>query len=192
MQINHFEKAVTKLAVVGLVLTQAFVTASCRDLFSFEHVAEIDAVIPGATVVEQLLGTFPELDAGKFDFTQSAEFQRDGYGPEDVSFVHLSYLDMKVTRPQGQDLSFFGTVQFVLSAPGLDPVVIASQDDFPSGSASVEFKVTDRDLRDYLVQDNYEISVTVTDTRRPPQDTEIRITAKLDIGITASALNNER
>ena len=156
------------------------------DLDNFDVTIEEMTSVPGATPVEILLDSFPVVDGlANFDISNSSEFQNGQYSPDDVGSVRLKRLTMSVVSPDGQDLSFFGDVVFLLSTDGMPTIEVATASEFPEGATSVDFETSGADIKDYVLAQAGSFTVEVADTKRPPQETVLKIKAvfEVDLGI---------
>jgi hypothetical protein len=156
------------------------------DLDNFDVTIEETTTIEGATAVEVLLDGFPVIDGlANFDLANSSEFKNGQYSPNDVGSVRLKRLTMSVVSPDGQDLSFFGDVVFLLSTDGMPTIEVATASEFPEGVSSVNFDTSGADIKDYVLAKAGSFTVEVSDTKRPPQETVLKITAvfEVDLGI---------
>jgi hypothetical protein len=156
------------------------------DLDNFDVTVEETTSVPGATPVELLLDGFPVIDGlANFDISNSSEFQNGQYSPEDVGSVRLDRLTLSVVSPSGQDLSFFGDVVFLLSADGMPTIEVATASEFPEGVSSVNFDTSGADIKEYVLAKAGSFTVEVSDTKRPPEETVLKITAvfEVDLGI---------
>ena len=154
------------------------------DLDNFDVVVEETTSVPGATPLELLLDSFPVVDGlAEFDISESSEFRNGKYSPDDVESVRLRRLTMSVVSPDGQDLSFFGDVVFLLSTEGLETIEVATASEFPEGMASVEFETTGSNIKDYVLAKRGTFTVQVSDTKRPAQETQLKIRAVFDVDL---------
>ena len=170
----------------ALVFCIVLAAAGCGadQLDNFDVTVKETAQIPAATVVETLLGGFPALDAfTSFDLSQSATFRNKNYDVDDVDSVVLERLTLRVVSPEGQDLSFFGTVVFYVEADGLSRKEIARYDDFQPGQDSVAFHTSRDDIKQYVLAKEATVTVEVEDTSRPSQATTVEIEAVFDVDV---------
>ncbi len=173
----------------SLIVVALLALGACgnpADLDNFDVTVEETTSVPGATAVELLLDGFPVIDGlANFDISNSSEFKNGQYSPEDVGSVRLKRLTMSVVSPDGQDLSFFGDVVFLLSTDGMPTIEVATASEFPAGATSVDFETSGADIKDYVLAKAGSFTVEVTDTKRPPQETALKITAvfEVDLGI---------
>lgn len=174
----------TTLTCLAVALLLALTGCGVDELDNFDVTVKENAVIPAATVVETLLGGFPQLDAfTEFDLTESATFRNKNYSPSDVDSVLLESLTMTVVSPDGQDLSFFGTVIFFVETEGLPKKEVARAEMFPEGVSSVRFDTTNDDLKNYLLAKEATMTVEVEDTSRPERETTVEVKAVFDIDV---------
>ncbi|MGK0359830.1 MAG: hypothetical protein ACI9U2_002136 [Bradymonadia bacterium] len=156
----------------------------CDDLDNFDVEVKDQVVLQGGGLLEGLLGEFPQLDGfTRLDFAQSAEFEERGYSPDDVDYIRLSSLIVRVLDPEGQDLAFIGEMRVILDNPNLPALTLATQTDFPAGEGEVAFETSDSNLKTYLLGTRSSITFEIEDSRRPPQDTQVEIHAVFDVDI---------
>ena len=173
----------------SLIVVALLALGACgnpADLDNFDVTVEETTSVPGATAVELLLDGFPVIDGlANFDISNSSEFKNGQYSPEDVGSVRLKRLTMSVVSPDGQDLSFFGDVVFLLSTDGMPTIEVATASEFPEGATSVDFETSGADIKDYVLAQAGSFTVEVADTKRPPQETVLKIKAvfEVDLGI---------
>lgn len=186
----HAIHAITRrLAPLALIALCAPLLGACdavESLDNFDVPVTAETVIEAGTPLEVLLGSFPRLDAfTRLDISDSAAFQNNDYGPEDVDRVTLTSLVMVHTAPDapGADLSFFGEVRFYIEAEGLPRIEIARASEFPPGVREVAFETIDDDLRQYVLAREGTITAEADDTRRPDLDTTIEVRAIFDVDI---------
>lgn len=171
-------------APIALFAALVFVSSCADELDNFDVTVKGEATIPAATLVETLLQSFPALEGfGQIDLAQSQEFQNQGYSPSDVDSVRTKRLVMRVVSPAGQDLSFLGTVRFLVSTPGLPEKLLAEQTEFPEGAAEVAFEVVRDDLKSYLLAKEGTITTEVEDTSRPEQETVVEVEVTFDVDV---------
>lgn len=133
----------------------------------------VGAVLPG-------LSNFGGFD--NFDISQQAGFNNTDTRKDHISSARLTRLTMRVTSPQGQDLSFFSSMKFSISAskPALPSRQIAHLDSFPAGATSVDLILDDVDIADYAKADTFAIT-TQAAGHSPTQTTTIEAALTLNI-----------
>ena len=82
--------------------------------------------------------------------------------------MRLKRLTMSVVSPDGQDLSFFGDVVFLLSTDGMPTIEVATASEFPEGVSSVNFDTSGANIKEYVLAKEGSFTVEVSDTKRPP------------------------
>jgi hypothetical protein len=138
----------------------------------------IGAVLPG-------LSSFGGFD--NFDISQQAGFDNNDTRKDHITSTRLTKLTVKVVSPSGQDLSFFTSLKFTISAskPQLPAIEIAHRESFPAGATSVDLTIDDVDIAAYAKADNFAIT-TQASGHAPTQDTTIE--ADLSLNIHANPL----
>lgn len=161
----------------------------CDALFHIDVDGTSASTIPAATPFEVVLG---EIGFGEFvqmDLTEASELQNQGVEPGDISTVVFTTLSLEATSPAGADLSFIDRIEMWVEADGLDPVRVASQDEFPVGQAQVELDLDEVDLTEFVVSRSMTITTDVTGSR-PEDSTTVEAYYALDIGVTKQGCNN--
>ena len=158
--------------------------SDAEDLDNFDVEVKGQTVIKAGSALEVLLNGFPQLDAFTgFDLSESQAFRNKDYSPDDVDSVVLQTLTLEVTDPDGQDLSFLGSMVVYAETEGLPRKEIARRDDFPEGMMKVSFTTSSDDIKDYVLAREGSLTVDVIDSRRPNQDTTVEMVAVFDVDI---------
>ena len=175
------------LFVMGI----AALWAACQAQLFTIHVEEsAETLVEQGTLLEDLVGELGFSDFLEMDLTQSTELQNQGVEPGDIQEVRFELLELEALEPEGADLSFLSAMDVYVEAPGLDAVLIASQDAFPEGQALVPFDLEDVDLTDYVVSQSMTIRTEVTG-HRPDEDTLVEARFDVAVGVTGQgACNN--
>ena len=172
--------ALLAVALLGTVVTGC----GADQVDNFNVTIEDEAEVPGASAVDLVLGMFPQLDGfTRFDISQSQTFQNQDHSPDDVDSVVLESLTLAVVAPDGQDLSFLGSVDVVIESEGLPPQLIARQEEFPEGATEVSFDTLNRDIKDYVLAQEGTATINVMDSQRPERATTIRVVAVFDVDV---------
>lgn len=180
---HAFLVPVLRALSIALALIAAGLTG-CADLDNIDVEVSSQATIPGATPLDVLLGQFPQLDGfTRFDLAQSSTFRNSEYDVNDVDSVTLTSMTMSVAEPEGQDLSFLGEVVFFVETAGLERREIARQESFPEGADRVAFEVVPGDIKSYVMAAEATVTAEVSDSKRPDEETTIRVDAVFDVDI---------
>jgi hypothetical protein len=169
--------AARPLLVAGLLLAPT----GCAHLLTITVEQEGSTVVPGAGVVGELLGT---LDIGGFDdlsVNVDQELANQGVDPGDISSVRVS--ELRLSTPDGDDLSFLTVLDISIGSEGMDTVRIAHQDAFPEGEKTVEMDLDDEDLTAYVVADSMVVTTDAEGTA-PPDDTTIDVYMAIEVTAT--------
>ncbi|MFO0749208.1 MAG: hypothetical protein U1F43_26625 [Myxococcota bacterium] len=174
------------LALVAPLLALALGSAcdAINKLDNIDVTAKGQTTIPGKTVLDETLGTFPAFGGfSDFSITDSETFQNKKYKADQVDSVHLKRLVLRTLTPAGQDLSYLGTVTFFVEAPGRAKIELAHQSTFPAGQSEVAFAVTDAELKDYLLAEQSTITTEASGSKHPDQDTVLEVEATFDVDV---------
>jgi hypothetical protein len=174
------------LAALGLLLA-FFAASACADgtsLDNFDVEISEQTVAPGATPLDLLLNSFPQLDAFTgFDLSQQQDFKNSSYTPRDVDSVTLTSFTLSAVDPPTQDLSFLGSMTLFLETKGLPRKEIARCERFPEGQTRAVFQTSPDDLKDYVLATESTLTVDVKDSKRPQQDTTLQVDAIFDVDV---------
>ena len=151
---------------------------------------ESSIVIEQGTLLENLVGQFGFNEFTDLDITDSQELANQGVQPGDITDVYFKAFTLTATAPGGADLSFIDSLEFYVEADGLDRVLVASQDDFPAGQASVDLNLENVDLTAYVVSESMDLTTEVRGGR-PPADTTVLAEFAIDVGATAQGACNQ-
>jgi hypothetical protein len=162
---------------------------ACGKLFSIDVEETAVATVTRGTLLEDLLGELGFAGFLDMDITSAEEIQNQGVAPGDIQDVTLTDFFLTVTDPEGGDLSFLSSMAVYVESPGLERVMIASQDQFPTGVTVVPFRIEDVDLTEYVVSQSTTITTEV-EGHRPEEDTTIEATFALSIGVTGQGCRN--
>ncbi|NUP06755.1 MAG: hypothetical protein HOW73_11935 [Polyangiaceae bacterium] len=153
---------------------------ACDELDNFDVPVSGAAVIPEATLLDELIGLVP-FD-GFDDITFEQSFANQGVSPDQVDSVKVASFTIVVESPEGQTLDFVDEVAFFASAPGLDDVRIASAS-IPDGVTSVELTVDDVELEAYATASSMTVRAEV-EGHRPDVETKLRADVVFDVDVT--------
>lgn len=166
---------------------------ACGGSGTLAHI-EIDGAdvveVDRGTVVEEVLGDLGFDGFTNMNITSSEKLRNQGVEPGDISTVQLVSFELEVLDPEDGDLSFFDSFEVWVESPGLEPVLIAEATEFPDGERVVSFDVMDVDLTEYVVSESMTLSTDIN-AGRPSQDTRIRGSYLLDIGVTVQGAKNQ-
>lgn len=177
-------RLITTLAAASL-----FALGCQGRLFSITIRDSADTVVPRGTVLEELTGGlgFSELTA--MDLISSGELANQGVEPGDIEEAVLTVFELEATGPDGADLSFLQSVSLYVEAPDLPRELVASRSGFEEGETVAGFDVTEVDLADYIVSRSMTLSTEVRGNR-PDEDTEVRASFEVKVGVTGQGACN--
>ena len=163
-----------------------------KGLFHVEIAESSEATVEGTGI----LGTAVELVGGlgfegftQMNIVNAQELQNQGVSPGDIESAEIIELKLSVLSPSDGDLSFLDSMDILVSAPGLDTVLVATQDTFESGEQTIYFELEGINLVDYVISESLTIETDVLGTA-PEEDTTIEASFVLDVGVTAQGACN--
>jgi hypothetical protein len=129
------------------------------------------AMVPAATIVDQLLGTLAFAGFNQIDLTE--QFQNQGVNKSEVSSVVLSSMTITIQSPQGETFDFLESVAFFASADGLPEVEIAHLDMVPRSIGTLNLDIEPGvELAPYVVAPSMNIRTQISGSE-PSQDTTL-------------------
>ena len=169
-----------------LVLLVILVT--CGGLTHLTASQSASATIPGATLVEQLVGGVGFGGFTTFDLTQSEELKNQGVKRSQIDSVKLTTLSMEITAPaSGQDFTFLDSITFYVEAEGQAKAEIAHGGPFTAGATSVSLTVLDVELAPYAAAPSMSFTTDVTG-RKPNNDTTVSATVALGVDVNVAGV----
>lgn len=162
----------------------------CSSLFSIQVTESTRVTVPKGTVLEAVIGDLGFDGFTSLDLTSSEELQNQGVAPGDIEETFLTAFSLEAVDPLGADLSFIDTMEIWVEAPGLEPALVAWQDTFPDGEATVDFELEGVDLTDYVVSQSMTLTTDVSGNR-PDDDTEIEASFAIRVGVTRQGACNQ-
>ncbi|MDP2313208.1 MAG: hypothetical protein Q8P41_09910 [Pseudomonadota bacterium] len=165
------------------VVPWLFLAGACvGELLTVRVEQEGSTLIEGAGLVGTVLSS---LELGGFDDLSvniDQELQNQGVEPGDIASVYV--VELRLSTPDGDDLSFLDTLDIYVSAPGLETARIAHLDAFPAGETTVQMELDGLDLTEFVVAESMTISTDATGTL-PEDDTTIEVFMAIEVEATA-------
>jgi hypothetical protein len=135
------------------------------------------------------LDAFPALSGfSNLDFNQNQDFQNQGITKDQVGSARLSSLQLKVSAPPDQDLSFLDTVEFYARA-GDREVLMASKQNISALGLKAPYPVLTLEVKNVELQPFVSapsMSISVRGTGRMPSQ-EVRLMADVKLQVTVRA-----
>lgn len=155
------------------------------DVDNVEVESEGRAMIPGGTVIDQLLGDLAFSGFDDIDVSQSQELENQGYTEEQIDSVRLDSLTLTVSAPAGGDFDFLESIAFFVEAEGEERVEIARLSPVPDGQTSLDVPVADVELLPYAVAESMTVTTEATGSA-PDEDTTVDAHLVFDVDINVS------
>lgn len=175
----------------GMTLPLLLLTSACGgSLKTIQVEQSATTVVPGGSLLEDLLGSLGFDAFTSMDITESEELENQGVEPGDVVDVELVAFELEALEPSGSDLAFLDSMQVLALAEGLPEIQVASQTSFPEGQALVEFQLSGEDLTDYVTSQAMTLTTQVTG-HSPSEDTTVEARFVLDVGVTLQGAANQ-
>ncbi len=108
----------------------------------------------------------------------SEEFENNNTHKDLIQEIKLKSLRLEITDPANGTFSFLNKVEIYISADGLPEKKIAWKENIPdSVGGTLDLETSNDDLKDYLIQDTYELKVRTTTDEILTRDYTVNITA---------------
>jgi hypothetical protein len=170
----------TSLAVITALST-------CASLTHIDVQSDGKATIPGATLIDKLLGPLDFAGFDSIDFSE--ELENQGATKDQVNSVHLQTFTLSVDTPAAGNFDFLSSVTFFAESDGLPRVKIASISAIPKGAQKLELVVDEAvDLEPYVVAPSMKISGSAEGSK-PDQDTGVSAHVVLDVDVHIPGCN---
>lgn len=165
----------------ALFLAAASFPFGCDDLDNFDVPVSGAAIIPPATLLDELVGLVPFDGFDEISFER--EFANQGVTPDQVDSVRVSTFTLVIESPSDADFDFLDGISFFASAKGLPEVRIASADSIPAGARSIELTIDDVELKAYATASSMVVRGEV-EGKRPDVETRVRADVVFDVDVT--------
>ena len=160
---------------------------SCAGSFPVEFTEVAEASIEGTGPIGSWIELVSDLGFDSFtemDISNSQELQNQGVAPGDIESAHVTDFVLRVVEPSGGDLSFLSSLEIWVEAQGLDPILVAHNENFPEGQGEVHFTIENVDLVDYVVSDSMNITTNASG-RAPVDNTTVEASVSFVVDVTA-------
>ena len=170
-------------ALGGLVLLTAL---TCAGLDTFSDEEEADTTIPGASLLEQLVGDIGFGGVANMDLSQSQALQNQGVSRNQIDSVRVTSLALTITSPaSGADFTFLNSLSFFVEAPDVARQRIAHGGPFPTGASNMTLDLDGLDLAPYAAASSMSITTEVNG-HSPSEATTIHATMDLEIDVNVT------
>jgi len=158
----------------------ALLAVGCNPFIEFDVPLEGDTEIEEGGLLEALANDVGFGDFLSIDVSGSQAFENNQVGKEQVTRATVTSVELTVTSPDDGDLDFLDEITFLVAAPGLPKVAIASQS-IPDGVKSAQLAATGAELVDYVHADALEVT-TEARGHRPAKATGLHAKIVLRVG----------
>jgi len=168
--------------VVAAFAVASVCSTACVPDVTFNVVIDGDTTVEGGGILGDVLDAFPDFGGfNSFDISTSDAFENNNAQKENVKAARLTSFTLEATAPDDATLDFLDSIAFLVSAPDLDEVQIASAD-IEDGDTLVELDLDDVDLAPYVRADSMTFTTEISG-RQPSEDTTVSAVA--DVEVTA-------
>jgi hypothetical protein len=158
---------------------------TCGGLTHLTVAQSATAMIPAATILEQLAGDVGFGSLVSFDIAQAQELKNQGVKRSQIDSVKLTSLTLEITAPaNGQDFTFLDSIAFLVDAAGQPQKQVAHGGPFAQGAKSITLTLDDLELAPYAAAPSMTFTTAVKG-RRPANATTIdaKVTLGVDVNV---------
>jgi hypothetical protein len=171
-----------RIVLRGVASLLLLALATCDSVDNFTISEKSQTMIEGKSALQTVLGN---VGFGQFldlDITQNATLKNQGVSKDQIDAVHVTRLTLAIQTPAGEDFTFLTSLEFFVTAQGLEKKRIASGGPFPEGTSRIDLMLDDVDLQPYVVAPSMDIT-TEARGQPPDQDTTIEAEIELDVDV---------
>lgn len=107
---------------------------------------------------------------------------------DNIESVRYTQFNITAASPQGQNLDFIKSLKLYMKAGGQADVLVASNENFPTGVTTLDLSLLDVNLKNYLLQDKFQVKVIVTPRSVLGQGVTVKINLNQKFKITGKTL----
>ena len=163
-----------KLALIASCL---ITIAACKDL---EKLTEFDMNYSSSITIQKTTGlSLPSLLTPDMKTNSESEFAVNDTRKDMVEEIILTGLDMTITSPDDQTFSFLKSINVYIVAKDLPEVEIAHQENVSAtADHQLSLETTGQDLKEYIIQDKFNLRVETVTDETISRDTDIKIDSR--------------
>jgi Cu/Ag efflux pump CusA len=160
-----------RLSLFIFLLVLGFSTSGCKKLMTFTLDYSTELTIPSQAGINLPFNLYsPEVVTNS-----SARFESEGTSTKHLRTVYLGKLSLHITSPSSANFDFLNEIQIYISAPGVEEKLIAEKKNIPENQLkSLECDVKTVDLKEFIIQEYYELRVRTVTDQLVMQDVTIR------------------
>jgi hypothetical protein len=156
---------------------------ACGQIFTITVEETATAVIPEATLIEEVVDDLGFGDFLEMDIAEAEELQDQGVEEGDIEEAALVSLVL-VAMEGSPDLSFIDSLEIFVEGEGLPRQRVAWAEELPEGQSEVALELDEVDLAPYIIGGDMTLT-TEARGRRPEQERVVEAQAAIDVGVTA-------
>lgn len=167
---------VLKLVQIGLC---TLLLASCNKKetpkaieFELPYSTAVDIPGSGLTINSPIEFTSSDIASNASSFLSTYSTSSDN-----IESVRYTQFKIVATAPSGQNLDFVKSFKLYMKAAGQPDVLVASNENIPTGVTNADLSLLDVNVKNYLLQDKFQVRVVVT----PRAALASGVTAKINL-----------
>ena len=167
----------------AIVLLSVFaVMVSCQKVLdkisTFEISRTGEFTIPKTSVIGiPITLTTPDITTSYLD-----DFEAQGFSTDNVEYIKLTKLKLKIKTPAGVDFNFLKDVELSISADGLSDKVLASKINHQNDNSNeMDIDLTQEDFKPFIMKDKFQMKMTAEIDELITQDYLIEATPTFEV-----------
>ncbi len=165
-----------KLSIILLAFTVIGLTA-CKKKeqpkaieFEIPYSTSVDVPGTGLTINSPIEFTSSDIITNATSFLSGNSTSTDN-----IESIRYTQFRLNALSPSGQNFDFIKSVKLYMKAAGQADVLVASNDNLPTGVTSVDLSLQDVNVKTYLLLDKFQVRIIVT----PRAVLPVGVTAKV-------------
>lgn len=151
--------------------------------FELPYSTSIDMEGSGLTINTPVEFTSPDIVTNISSTLNSYSTNGDN-----IESVRYTQFNVTAVASQGQNLDFIKSLKLYMKAGGQADILVASNENFPTGITTLDLSLMDVNLKNYLLQEKFQVKVIVTPRNPVAQGVTVRINLNQKFKITGKTL----
>jgi len=171
--------AMRKFALLSALFAGMVLFSSCDKidkLTQFNLKYDTEVTIKSATIVN--VNTPFNFYTPAVKTNSESELEVNDSRKDLVEDIKVKELKMTIKAPEGQTFDFLKSIKIFIKAEGLEEKMIAWKTDMTDdGSTTITLETADDNLKDYILEDSFQLRTETVTDQLITQDTQIGINA---------------
>lgn len=151
--------------------------------FEVPYSTSVDIPGTGLTINSPIEFTSPDIITNASTFLNGNSTSSDN-----IESIRYTQFKINALAPNGQNLDFIKSVKLYMKTNGQADVLVASNENFPTGVTSVDLSLMDVNVKNYLLQDKFQVKIIVTPRAVLPNGVTAKIGFDQKLKVTGKTL----